>query len=115
MPMRWLLLIPLLILLILFSVSNQEEVALRLWPFDLSWVAPLSVAILAIGAVFFLLGAGIAWTAGLRHRGRARQIEETARGMEAELAEFRAKAARQLGPVPPPPGSNLVRLQRPAA
>ncbi len=116
--MRWILLLPLLILLVLFGLSNREEVALHLWPFDLAWVAPLSVAVLVIGAVFFLLGAGIAWAAGLPQRRRARRIEEAARVMEAELAEHRAAAAKQVGPVPPAPGSTgkgLVVLQRPAA
>ncbi|NOG71371.1 LapA family protein [Roseicella sp. DB1501] len=113
--MRWILLLPLLILLVLFGLSNREEVALRLWPFDLAWVTPLSVAVLLIGAVCFLFGALVAWMASLPHRRRARRMEDAARAMEAELADFRAAAARQVGPVPPSGGSSLVALQRPAA
>jgi lipopolysaccharide assembly protein A len=113
--MRWILLLPLLILLVLFGLSNREEVSLHLWPLDLVWVAPLSVAVLVIGAVCFLLGAVIAWTASLPHRRRARRMEEAARVMEAELSEFRAAAARRVGPVPPKAGTNLVPMQRSAA
>jgi uncharacterized integral membrane protein len=113
--LRWILLLPLLILLVLFGLSNREEVYLRLWPFDLAWAAPLSVAVLVIGAVFFIFGAAIAWAAGLTHRARARRAEEAARLLEAELAEYRAAAARQVGPVPAPAGASLARVQRPAA
>ena len=113
--LRWILLTPLLILLILFGLSNRQEVYLYLWPFDLAWAAPLSVAILVFGALFFLLGAAVTWAAGLVHRGRAHKAEDAARVLSAELAEYRAAAARNIGPVPPPAGTSLARLQRPAA
>jgi uncharacterized integral membrane protein len=113
---RWILLLPLLVVLVLFGLSNRQEVALQLWPFDLAWVVPLSVAVLIFSAVFFLLGAAIAWIASLPHRRRARRLEEAARLLEAELAEYRAQAAKEVGPVPPAPSpSNLPRLQRSAA
>ncbi|MDB5373631.1 MAG: conjugal transfer protein [Belnapia sp.] len=113
--LRWILLLPLLVLLILFGLSNRQEVYLYLWPFDLAWAAPLSIAILLIGALCFLFGAIVAWVSGLTHRGRARRAEEAARLLEAEVAEYRAAAARTIGPVPQPAGTNLARLQRPAA
>jgi uncharacterized integral membrane protein len=116
--MRWILLLPLLVLLVLFGLSNKQEVALRLWPFDLAWAVPLSVAVLLFAGLAFLFGALTAWAASLPHRRRARRMEEAARLLEAELAEHRAAAARQVGPVPPPPGAppgkGLV-LHRPAA
>src|SRR4051812_35652422 len=52
-PMRWILLLPLLVLLVLFGLSNWQEVSLHLWPLDLAWVVPLSVAVLAVGAACF--------------------------------------------------------------
>ncbi|RAI57650.1 LapA family protein [Roseicella frigidaeris] len=113
--MRWILLLPLLILLVLFGLSNRDAVALRLWPFDVAWVAPLSVAILLIGALCFLFGALVTWLASLPYRRRARRMEDAARAMEAELADFRAAAAKQVGPVPPSGGTGLVALRRPAA
>ena len=115
--MRWILLLPLLVLLVLFGLSNKQEVALRLWPFDLAWAVPLSVAMLLMAALAFLFGALTAWMAALPHRRRARRMEEAARLLEAEVAEYRAAAAKQVGPVPPPPGGpgkGLV-LHRPAA
>ncbi|GGC51430.1 hypothetical protein GCM10011504_32300 [Siccirubricoccus deserti] len=112
---RLILLVPLLIFLVLFGLSNRQEVQLRLWPFDLAWAVPLSVAVLLIAAVFFLFGAFIAWAAALPHRRRAKALENAARVIEAELAELRAKEARQVGPVPPAPANSPTALPRSAA
>jgi uncharacterized integral membrane protein len=112
---RLILLAPLLIFLVLFGLSNREEVQLRLWPFDLAWAVPLSVAVLLIAAVFFLFGAFIAWAAALPHRRRAKALENAARVIEAELAELRAQEARQVGPVPPAPANSPTALPRSAA
>ncbi len=109
------LLLPLLVLLVLFGLSNRQEVALELWPFDLAWVVPLSTAMLALAALAFLFGAAVTWGGALAWRSRAKRLQEAARVLEAELAEHRARAAKDVGPVPQV--KNLPRLQhqRPAA
>ena len=78
---------------VLFALSNPQDVALRLWPFDLVLVAPLSLAVLAVAALAFLLGAAIASASSLPMRRRLRRAEHAARMMEAELQELRAKDA----------------------
>jgi uncharacterized integral membrane protein len=89
--MRWVLFVPLLIVLALFALSNPQDVELRLWPLDLAWVSPLGVAVLLVAAAAFLFGAGIAWAAALPGRRRAARIEQAAKLLEAELAAYRAK------------------------
>lgn len=91
--MRWLLILPLLVLLVLFALSNREAVALRLWPFDLSLAAPVGVAMLVLAAVGFLLGAFVAWAASFGARRRAWRVERAAKALEAELAAMRARDA----------------------
>ncbi|MDO9708890.1 LapA family protein [Paracraurococcus lichenis] len=114
--MRWILILPLLILLVLFGLSNQQAATFQLWPTDLTWTGPLYVGVLVIGAAFFLLGALIAWFASFPHRSRAHRMQEAAQVMEAELAEHRAAAAKRVGPVPPRgAGTSLVAAPRPAA
>ena len=54
--LRALLLIPFLIVLVAFALSNPQHVQLALWPTDLSLEAPLSIAILAASGSFFFLG-----------------------------------------------------------
>jgi uncharacterized integral membrane protein len=105
------LLLPLLLVLVLFGLSNRQEVALQLWPFDLAWMVPLSVAMLVLAALAFLFGAAVGSAGTLFWRRRARRLEEAARLLEAELAEHRAQAAKDVGPVPPV--KNLPRLQQP--
>jgi uncharacterized membrane protein YciS (DUF1049 family) len=113
--LRLILLLPVLVVLVAFGLSNREEVLLRLWPFDLAWAVPLSTAMLVFAAAFFFCGALVASAAGLRHRTRARRAERAAQVLEAELNEYRVAAARQIGPVPQPAGTSLARLQRSAA
>jgi lipopolysaccharide assembly protein A len=105
--MRWVLFLPLLILIALFALSNTQEVELRLWPFDLGWASPLGIAVLLLSGVGFLLGASIAWAAALPARRRARELQNAARLMEAELAGYKAREEQakrdaDLGRLPAP-------------
>jgi uncharacterized integral membrane protein len=105
--MRWVLFVPLLILLALFALSNMQEVELRLWPFDLGWAAPLGIAVLLLSTLGFLLGALLVWASGIPARRRAHQVQEAARLLEAELAGYKAReeqARREadLGRLPAP-------------
>ncbi len=97
MSWRLVLLSPLALLLVLFALSNRTPVALKLWPLDLEWDAPLSVAVFVVAALAFLLGAGIAWASSLPHRLRARRLDATVRSLQAELAELRGRLARENG------------------
>ncbi|MBR0654099.1 LapA family protein [Plastoroseomonas arctica] len=90
--LRWLLIGPFVLVIVLFALSNSAPVALRLWPFDLAWQVPLSLAVLIIAGVFFLLGAIIAWLASLPARGRARDLRGQVQTLEMELARYRAEA-----------------------
>ncbi|MFN6955376.1 MAG: lipopolysaccharide assembly protein LapA domain-containing protein [Acetobacteraceae bacterium] len=83
----------LLAAVVLFALSNPQEVALRLWPLDLVLVAPLSLAVLAVAGFAFLLGAAIASVSAWPLRRRLRRAEHAARMMEAEVRELRAKDA----------------------
>lgn len=101
--MRFLLFLPLAALVVLFALSNRQAVDLRLWPFDLAWEAPLSVAVLAAAGFAFLLGAGLVWVADLPARRRGWRAQRQAERLQRELdgiraAEKRAAADRLAGP-----------------
>lgn len=89
--MRWLVFLPFAGLVVLFALSNRQPVELRLWPFDLVWQAPLSVAVLAAAAVAFLVGAGIVWVSGIPQRSRARAAIRRADGLQREVDAARAR------------------------
>lgn len=98
--MRALLAIPLMVILVLFALSNKQVVQLGLWPTDVTLDLPVSLAVLAIAGLFFLFGALVAWTGTIAERSRARRAEAAVRQLEAQLAAARARPALSL----PPPG-----------
>lgn len=89
--MRWLLLAPLLVLVILFALSNRQPVTIGLWPSDLTWQTSLAVAVLAVSALGFLLGAAMVWVSSMPHRRRARRAADEMRDLEQELERLRAR------------------------
>ena len=97
---RALIAAPLLLLLVLFALSNSQPVRLGLWPTDLSLEPPLSIAVLVAMGAAFLLGALMLWVDALAARRRARRAEYAQRLLEAQVQELKA---RLTGPPLPPP------------
>jgi len=87
--MRLLIGIPLLALIVLFTLSNTQLVQLGLWPLDYRLELPLSVAILTGMAMAFLAGGLIVWLGALGQRRRARDAAHTIRLLEAQIAQLR--------------------------
>ena len=89
--MRLLIAIPLLLLLVLFALSNTAPVRLGLWPSDYTLQLPLSLAVLAAMALAFLAGGAIVWFNELGQRRRARRAEHSVRLLEAQVQELKAR------------------------
>jgi lipopolysaccharide assembly protein A len=96
--MRLLIALPLLLLLVLFALSNRQPVSLHVWPTDYTATLPLSLAVLASMAIAFLAGGLLVWVSELVQRRRARRAEQTVRLLEAQVQELKARLAE-----PPPP------------
>lgn len=96
MRLRLILMAPLLLLLVVFALSNTVVVPIGLWPTGISVATPLSVAILIAMALAFLAGALLVWFGSFAHRLRARRAEARVSTLEAELDRLRAH------PAPPP-------------
>jgi uncharacterized integral membrane protein len=100
--MRLLIAAPFLLLLVLFVLSNRRPVSIGLWPTDLVWDVPLSIALLLAAAVAFVFGALLVWISELSQRRRARRAEHAVRLLEEQVQSLKA----QLGPpVMPPPAA----------
>ncbi len=97
--LRLLIGVPLLLLMILFVLSNKQPVRFDLFPTDYSLELPLSVAMLsALGLGFFLGGVRV-WFTALRHRRETKRAEATVRVMEAKQQELKTiPAGRLLAP-----------------
>jgi uncharacterized integral membrane protein len=98
----WLVAAPLMLLAVLFAVTNRDVIELGLWP--LPWVvsAPVYVIALIALAVGFLAGAIVVWISGGKRRGRARAAERKILDQAREISELRrrleAAEAAQAGP-----------------
>jgi len=97
---RTLLLLPFLIVLVAFALSNPQDVRLGIWPTDLSIEVPVSIAILVASALFFFLGALFVWFGSVAARTRAAKAERRAAALEAELKAHTA---------PPPITTSIAR------
>lgn len=100
--MRFILLLPVLIVIVLFVVSNTAPVRLGFWPTGWTVEAPLALAMLAGMAVTFLLGALFVWLPALGARRRARRAEARIVALDAEVAALNARLAETPPPSSPP-------------
>jgi uncharacterized integral membrane protein len=108
--LRLLIALPLLLLMVLFALSNRAPVRLGLWPTDYTVVLPLSLAVLGGMATAFLIGGLLVWFSALAQRRRARQAEQTVRLLEAQVHELKARLPQGMPqglapPLAPPPGA----------
>jgi uncharacterized integral membrane protein len=92
--------IPLLLVLIVFAISNRQIVELNFWPFGIALTLPLFLLALGMLALGALAGALWMWAPLAHCRLRARSLERRIVEIEAALAENRAIVA-QLRDVPP--------------
>jgi uncharacterized integral membrane protein len=104
--LRFLLLLPFLVVLVAFALSNPQPVRLGLWPTDFSVEVPVSLAILAAAGLFFFLGALFVWFGTVAARTRHRRAERRAATLEAALKAHE--------PPPLPRGTPRPTVVRPA-
>jgi lipopolysaccharide assembly protein A len=90
--MRLLILSPVLLLLVLFALSNTAPVRIGLWPTGWSLQVPLSLAMLCGMALAFLIGGLLVWFAELGQRRRARRAEQAVRLLEAQVQALKARS-----------------------
>jgi len=91
----------LLLVLVVFTLSNRQPVSIGFWPTDVRWDVPLSLAVLIAAAVALVFGAAMVWISELGQRRRARRAEAAVRLLEEQVQELKAR----LRPTAmPPPG-----------
>ena len=68
--LRWLVTIPVAIVVVIFAVNNRGEVNVSLWPLDLVIAWPIFVFVFIGAGVGFVLGAILMWFTASRVRAR---------------------------------------------
>jgi uncharacterized integral membrane protein len=97
--LRILILLPFLILLVVFALSNPQPVPLGLWPTDFTVELPVSIAVLVASGVFFFLGALFIWFGAQGARAKARRAHKRIAALEAELKARDAVRAPTVTPM----------------
>ena len=90
-----------LVLVLSFVLSNQQEATVVLWPLKGSWQAPLymvGLAPLVFGLVF---GSFLSWISGVKHRLRARQLNKELVSLNDKIGDLQKKAVVQNAKVKP--------------
>ncbi len=73
-------------LVILFSITNRQSVALDLWPLPLFVDVPIYGVVIATAVIGFIAGGIVAWFSGGRARRRARVETRRAYNLEKDLS-----------------------------
>lgn len=91
--------IPLLVVVIVFAISNSQEISISLWPLPFMIEMPFYLSILIVGFVFFLFGGMIAWLphVGVRHKlkitqKRVKDLEEDLKNCQKTTTTKNKKA-----------------------
>lgn len=101
---KWIVLLPIAILVILFAVANRQVVTVSLDPFGeaqpgLSLTAPLFIVVLLCLLAGVVVGGAAAWMRQSKWRRAARRYEGEARALAGELRAFQER--RGAPPLPP--------------
>lgn len=103
--LHWLVTGPVILILVIFAVSNRETVTVTLWPLPFSLEASLYLVVLLAALLGFLIGEFVAWVNGRFWRRDARIKARRIEALERELAATQT----QLAPTPssrlPVPGA----------
>ncbi len=103
-----LLALPLLLVLVLFALSNAQSVHLAFWPTDLGVDVPLSLVVLGGMAIAFVVGALVLWVSAVSARGRARRAERKVRELEGRVKVLEALPVTYPQPIEPVQATYLV-------
>ena len=90
----WIVTIPLMVVVLVFSIANRQAVDLDLWPLALSFSLPVFVLMLGTLFVGFLAGGTVAWLSGGKHRARGRESRFRSNHLEREVIRLKREVER---------------------
>lgn len=105
--LRWLITVPVAIIVVVFAVNNRGDANVSLWPLDLVITWPLFAFVFIGIGVGFALGACLMWLSDAPTRRRAR--EQARKIRELERAAKNATENSQRAAVPAPVALPPVR------
>ncbi|MEP4377809.1 MAG: lipopolysaccharide assembly protein LapA domain-containing protein [Alphaproteobacteria bacterium] len=99
--LRWLITIPVAIIVVVLAVNNRGDASLNLWPLDLIITWPLFAFVFIGAGAGFVLGAALMWITSAPTRRRARERASRIRELERAAADSeRASVPAPVGQLP---------------
>jgi uncharacterized integral membrane protein len=88
---RWLVILLVAGLLVIFAISNRQSVDVTFWPLPVTIESPLFLIVLGSAVLAFLLGQFVAWLAAQSWRHEVRVKQRQIEALERELASTQAQ------------------------
>lgn len=95
--LRWLITIPLALILIVFAINNRHLVDVSLWPLDFIVRWPLFVFVYIGIVAGFLAGGVVAWASAVQRHRRVRQRRADRDTRAAEATRLRQETGMSKG------------------
>ena len=93
--LSWILLLPLGVAVVVFSVSNRAATQVDFWPFGYIVELPVFAIVLTSLLLGFVLGGIVAWLSNAKNRSHARAANRDATSARRELAALRREVGRE--------------------
>ena len=87
--LRWILTIPLAVIIVVFSVGNRQAVLVDPWPLGEPLPVPLYILVFGAAATGFLAGSILQWLSHTPSRLQARRRSGQISKLEAELGKLK--------------------------
>ena len=99
--LRWVITVPVAIIVAVFAVNNRGDADVSLWPLDLVITWPLFVFVFIGLGIGFALGASVMWLTGAPTRRRARERAGKIRELERKVDATESASAPAPVALPP--------------
>ncbi len=87
----WIVALPVALAIIVFAVTNREEVAIDLWPLAYSVTLPVFAVVLIAILIGFIWGGVVTWLGAGRSRQRARELSRRLEASHRDIAVLQRK------------------------
>lgn len=108
--LSWIIMVPVALAVVTFSVNNRDAVAVDLWPVLPPFDVPLFAVVLVTFLAALLVGAVIAWLSGGKSRSRGRANARRATTAEREVAIQKERIGEMEPAVAPSENSLPARI-----
>ena len=114
----WLTIVPLFLVVVVFSVANREAATLSLWPVLTEKVSFPVYGIALVGLFFgFVLGGIVSWVQNGRTRRRIRELQKQSEADQRQIATLRDRLTRvevtdRQATIPPAPETPAALVAR---